>query len=191
MLTGTVTFYNNTALNSIIALNGNSELAVDGKLQFIKNTISFIIDFHHNSNEYIMINETSVVEISLNYLCALFIITSSLSNDPYPYCFFQYFNTDNLDNNYKQGNFLIEFYYNNYNTNTCMVIDKIVQTIPTTNCQWLPRSSFNASLPLDVNKEYIQYTDSTGTYNRLPHVNEPNTLCVCTNISHYDCSITI
>ena len=65
-----------------------------------------------------------------------------------------------------------------------------LQNIPTTKCQWLPQSSFNTTLPLDVNNEYIQYTDSAGTYHALPHVNEPNTLCVCTNISHYDCSIT-
>ena len=32
--------------------------------------------------------------------------------------------------------------------------------------------------------------DSTGTYNRIPHVYEPNTLCICINVEEDDCGIT-
>ena len=189
LLTGTVIFHNNTVLNSVILLTDKSDLVVDGKLQFSNNSALSIIDFHHNTHEYIMIKETSIVDIITNYLDAYITTSSVYKDNPYPYCFFQYISSKNLDNNIQHGKFLIKFYYNYYN-HTLRMPNHILQNMPTTNCQWLPQSSFNTTLPLDVNNEYIQYTDSTGTYNTLPHVNEPNTLCVCTNISHYDCSIT-
>jgi len=180
LFTGTVIFYNNTVLNSIIVLTNKSNLVIDGKLQFTDNSAFFIIHFQHNSYEYIMINETSVVNINRNYLCTLFTTTSLVRTNPYPYCFFQYFSTSNLDNNVEHGKFSIKFNYNHYDRSFCM--SNSPRNMPITNCQWLlPHSSFNTTLPLDVNNDYIQYTDSTGTHNRLPHVNEPNTLCVCTN----------
>ena len=186
LLIGEVIFSNNTVLNSIIVLTGKSEVVIDGQLQFSNNTALSIIDFQHNSHEYVMINETSIVNITENNLCAPFTTTSSVRKNRYPCCLFQYTSFRNLDN--KHGKFLIRFHYNYYNKSACML--RSIQNMPTTNCQWLPQSAFNTALPLDVNNEYIRYTDSTGTYHRLPHVNVPNTLCICTNISHCDCSIT-
>jgi len=186
LLIGGVIFSNNTVLNSIIVLMDNSDLVINGKLQFSNNTALSVIDFQHNSHEYIMINETSVVDINQNKLCTPFTTTSSVRKHLYPYCLFQYTSFRSLEK--KHGDFLIRFHYNFYNKSMCML--RSMQNMPTTNCQWLPQSLFNTTLPLDVNNEYIKYTDSTGTYNRLPHVNVPNTLCVCTNISHHDCSIT-
>ena len=183
LLTGTVIFYNNTVLNGIIVLKDKSDLIIDGELQFTNNTALSIIDFQHNSHEYIMIDESSVVGINHNYLCTLFTYNSFNKANFYPYCFFQYISYTNLDGNIELGNFSIQFHCNYYNNSMCML--RRLRNIPTTNCQWLPHSAFNTTLPLDVNKEYIRNTDS-----RLPHVNEPNTLCVCTNMSHYDCSIT-
>jgi len=186
LLIGEVIFYNNTVLNSIIVLTGKSEIVIDGQLQFSNNTALSIIDFQHNSHEYIVINETSIVDVTENNFCTPFTTTSSVRKNHYPYCLFQYTSFRSLDN--KHGNFLIRFHYNYYNKSVCML--RSIQNMPTTNCQWLPQSAFNTTLPLDVNNEYIQYTDSTGTYHRLPHVNVSNTLCICTNTSHYDCSIT-
>jgi len=172
-------------------LEVKSDFVIDGRLKFTNNTAFFIIDFQHNSHKYIMINATSGVDINQNCLCTLFTTTTSVRANPYPYCFFQYISPKNLDSNIEYGKYSIGSFYNHYNKRLCMLRNlQNTQRVPTTNCQWLPQSSYSTSLPLDVNNKYIQYTDSTGTYNRLPHVNEPNTLCVCTNISHYDCSIT-
>ena len=135
LLTGTVIFYNINVWYSIIVLTDNSDLVIDGKLYFINNIALSIIDFQHNSHEYIMISETSVVDINKNYLCTPFAITSSVRTNPYPYCFFQYISSKNLDDNVERGNISIKFYYNHYNDSLCMA--NILQNIPTTNCQWL------------------------------------------------------
>ena len=188
-LTDIVIFYNNNVSNSIILFTDKSYIAVDGKVYFTNNSAFAIANFQHNNHEYIMLNETGVLNIKQNYLCTHFYTAGSDSTNPYPYCFFQYISSKNLDNKLKCGNFSIAFYNNHYDDYNIKCIYN-QQNIPTTNCQLLPQSSFNTTLPLDVNDEYIQYTDSTGTYNRIPHVYEPNTLCVCTNGDEYDCTIT-
>jgi len=189
MLTGTVIFYNINVSNSIVLLTHKSYIVVDGIVCFINNSAFAIVNFQHNNHEYIMLNETSVLNINQNYLCTHFYTAGSDGTNPYPYCFFQYFSSKNLDSKLKCGNFSIALYNNHYDDCNIKCIYN-QQNVPTTNCQWLPQSSFNTTLPLDVNDEYIQYTDSTGTYNRIPHVYEPNTLCICTNVEEDDCSIT-
>ena len=125
----------------------------------------------------------------------------------YPQCFFQYFSTKNLDNYINTGNFTILIKYNNFKNlsyyhdvyyTMASLIDKdsakILErlgspdrlfpfSMTTTHCYWLPQSAFNTTIPLDVNKQYIKYTNNS----KLLHLNKEKTLCYCQDGKHYNC----
>ena len=125
----------------------------------------------------------------------------------YPQCFFQYFSTINLDDYINAGNFTILIKYNRFKNlslihnlySLASLVDKdfakmleILAMSPdvlfpfsmaTTHCYWLPQSAFNTAIPLDVNKQYIKYTNNS----KLLHMNDEKTLCYCQDRKHYDC----
>ena len=118
----------------------------------------------------------------------------------HPQCFFQYFSTKILDNYINAGNFTISFRYNRFKNlsiihNVCNTFVSLTPGIrvfdqwpdrllifPTTT-HWLPQSAFNTAIPLDVNKQYINYTNNS----KLLHLNKEKTLCYCEDGKHYDC----
>ena len=56
-------------------------------------------------------------------------------------------------------------------------------TTETTHCFWLPQSAFDTTIPLNVNRQYIAYTNNS----ELLHLNREKTLCYCSDEKHYDC----
>ena len=58
-------------------------------------------------------------------------------------------------------------------------------SITTTHCYWLPQSAFNTTIPLDVNKQYIKFTNNS----KLLHLimKEEKMLCYCQDGKQYDC----
>ena len=55
---------------------------------------------------------------------------------------------------------------------------------PLTHCYWLPHSTFNTAIPLDVNNKYVKFMNNS---KELPQLRRQKLLCYCTNDTHYDC----
>ena len=129
----------------------------------------------------------------------------------HPQCFFQYFSRINLDDYINAGNFTILINHNRFKNlskihslhhafiSVINLIDGIGAfkrisnkvspgrlfpfSTTTTHCYWLPQSAFNTTIPLDVNKQYIKYTNNS----KLLHLTKEKTLCYCEDGKHYDC----
>ena len=128
----------------------------------------------------------------------------------YPHCFFQYFSTKDLDNCIYTGNFSVIIKKNNFInylfSSLLGLIDlmseqlrdeswliKIVEHVQDkitkqmyaklTHCYWLPQSAFNTTIPLDVNRQYMQYKNNS----QLLQMSAEKTLCYCSDNKHYDC----
>ena len=173
-LVGNIAFHNNTNFDSIISLYSNSSPTFKGRVKFSNNVVNYIIEFI-GTDEYLKVLGNTEISFFENSICATF----KISIEPFPLCIFQYYSPhDNQDANYS-----ITFYSNIYNDKQCY------RNIPLTDCRWLSNSSFVNILPLDINKKFIQYTDSSGTYNMVPQSAEQRTLCVCKDGNHPDCSI--
>ena len=210
-LNGPVKFHKNRVhFASIIAMI-NSNITVCGHIEFSRNNAVSIIRIDDGDKYSIVIlkNNATIVIIS-NEISMYFIdlpnMQSSLSlikpKVYYPQCFFQYFSTKDLDNFIDTGKFSIIVENNNFRTNpisyivdiwTADVSDKrytynlvkiLKQLFVTiTHCYWLPQSSFTTTIPLDVNKQYIQYNNNS----QLLQMSPKKTLCYCSNKKHYDC----
>ena len=186
-LIGPVIFSNNNGYNnSIVSLRGNSTLTTVGLVNFSNNNVSALINFSRNDNQYISVNESSVIKFSQNQVCTLFQI-ETFKPIPYPHCFFQYRSTSTarLDKNIKQGNFSIRFDNNKYNRTESNCSDEI----PITKCHWIPyvQSTFKDIIPLDVNKQYIQYNNNSDIASLSI---KQSTLCICIDEIHHDCHIS-
>ena len=183
---GPVIFSNNNGYNNaIISLRGNSTLTTIGLVKFSNNNVHELINFRNNGNQYININESSMIKFSRNQVCTLFHI-AAFKPIPYPSCFFQYYSTStSLDENIKQRNFSIIFDSNKYNRTE----SNCSEEIPITKCHWLPhvQSTFKDIIPLDVNKQYIQYNNDSDIHFLST---KQSTLCICRNEMHHDCHIS-
>ena len=87
-----------------------------------------------------------------------------------PTCYFQYFSKRQLDNDH--GNYSIIFEKNNekYTQNAYNIL-------PIVHCNWLPQSAYNTAVPLNVNKQYIQFINASGNkFNLLPQSARHKTL---------------
>ena len=181
--TETVTFSNINHRNSIFALAKFSTITIGGLLNLSNNYVNQLIDFNYNIHLFMNIKESGAIEINRNQLqvCAIF-NTASFKLIPYPFCFFQYISSEKLNQRIKHGNFSIVIYNNKYEP-ACD------NNIPITNCQWLPHSSFKGDLPLDVNKQYIQYYNNNNNNNsdlEALNINQ-STLCICNDEMNYNC----
>ena len=187
LLMGPVIFSNNNGYNNaIISLRGNSTLTTTGLVKFTNNNVHSLINFSKNGNQYISVNESSVIMLSRNQVCRLFNIVA-FKPIPYPPCFFQYYITStNLDENIKQGNFSIIFDNNKCNSTES---DCTSDEIPITKCHWLPhvQSTFKDIIPLDVNKQYIQYNNNSNI--QFLSIKQ-STLCICNDKMHHDCHVS-
>ena len=189
-LEGLVVFRNITTPHSIISLNGNSRVIISGSAEFSHNNVHELINFYENDIKYITMRENSVINIANNEVWKLFAIKPIMERYPYPYCLFQYSSNSTIiidsKMTVKNRNFLIRFYNNHCKQehhSSCF------DYIPITSCQWLPQSSLNYTMPLEVNSHYMQFLNNSGTY-KLSQIIEQSSLCVCTNELHYDCHIT-
>ena len=177
--TGKVTFTNINHRNSIISLVHFSTITINGLLKLSNNYVNQLIDFNYNIHQFMNIKESGTIEISHNQICTLF-NTASFKSIPYRFCFFQYISSEKLNERIEHRNFSIVIHYNNYER-ACD------NNIPITNCQWLPHSSFKDDLPLDVNKQYIQYYNNNDNSNLEALNIKQSTLCICSDEMNYDC----
>ena len=185
-LGGSIDFTNIICNVSIISLTDYSKITIDGLLNISNNHAYCLIHFGDSTDQYMIIKENTYINISHNQVCTLFNIKPFRAYDnkpfPYPYCFFQYFNNLSLNDRIKQGNFSIIFHYNYENSE-----QGCHSNIPITKCHWLPGSAFREILPLDPNKQYIQYNNNSSIYSLSV---KQSTLCICSDQIHFECHIT-
>ena len=178
---GMVTFADIYCGDSIISLKGLSKITCKGSLKFTNNNVHNIINFEDNVNyEFMMVEQSAVIEISQNQVCTIFKTETSI-RIPFPLCFFQYIRNERI--NESTGHII--FHYNKYHG----AKTNCVFNIPLTNCLWLPQSPFMGMFPLDVNKQYIQYYDNNNYSIETLSINQ-NTLCICSDDINYDCHIS-
>ena len=179
-----VVFNNITTPNGIISLNENSTIIISGSVEFSYNVGQDLINFNDNM-KYMIIKENSVITANHNDVWSLFAIKHT-ARYQYPFCIFQYF-SNNMHMSpvtVNKRNFLIKFY-----NNQCKQALKLSchDYMPLTHCLWLPQSLFNNMIPLQVNSNYMQFINNSGTY-KLSQIIKQTSLCVCINELH-DCHI--
>ena len=127
----------------------------------------------------------------------------------HPQCFIQYFSAKSLDRNVPFGKFLITIKNNTF-TNLSIrqnslnfmakffakedlgfeyekrFMDFMLIEIPIkiTHCYWLPHSAFNITIPLDVNRQYIQYKNNSKS---LQFGSIEKTICYCNDEKIINC----
>jgi len=178
---GQVIFYNNNVSGGSII--SNSEVIEKlrfvvvfqrGKIFFSCNIAKSIIEFTDPSDEFIIINQTTYLTFSENYVCSIFGIMI-LS---YPMCIFQYYSGGNIG-----GDYSVIFNKNYYYSNQCY------RNIPLVDCRWLPDLLFANRTPIEVNRQFVKYINNSGTYDMAPQSTDQRTLCFCNDREHPDCSI--
>ena len=182
--TGTVTFTNINQIGIIISLEGFSTITITGLVKFTNNSVYYLINFKNYG--FMILKEFAAIEISLNEVCAFF-KTEALKPIPYPFCFFQYTSNDRLDQqSTKHRNFSVTFYYNIETR-----YQHCTSNIPIANCKWMVNLelTFNDIVPLDVNKQFIQYYDNNNSSIESLSINQ-STLCICSDNMNYDCHIS-
>ena len=186
LLEDLVVFGNITTPHSIISLKGNSRVIISGLVEFSNNHVNDLINFYNNSRKYIIVKENSIINVTNNVARSLFATSPTITRYPYSLCLFQYLNSN--------GNSTIKMIKTDsviiFCNNQCKkdLRSGCYNYIPITHCLWLPESLFNNTTPLDVNSNYMQFINKSGTY-KLSQIIEQSSLCMCTNESHYDCHI--
>ena len=184
LLEDSVMFFNISTPNSIIFLKGNSIITISGTVQFSHNQVHDLINFY-DCIKYIIIEENSIININHNKVWFLFATKPTATKYPYPFCLFQYFSKSTSEVTMENRSFLIRFYNNHCKK---VLISGCYDYMPITNCHWLPQSTFNNAIPLEVNNHYIRFINDSGIY-KLSQVIEHRLLCVCSNELQYDCHI--
>ena len=213
LLIGPVVFHkNNNNFASVIVLS-NSIITVHGYIEFSQNYAQTIIMFPCNSTSYcsmIRVLDNTTVAIINNTIFAYFInpLLSDEGTYIYPQCLFQYVSTRNLklDNCLDAGNFSIVIKYNTFENLSSseiilhifesyfpvvdmfqkakqFILQYFISVTTITHCFWLPQSAFNTTIPLNVNRQYITYTNNS----KLLHLSREKTLCYCSDERHYNC----
>ena len=154
-------------------------IIINGLVKFSNNNVHDLINFENNFYQFIIVKESSAIEISQNKVCTFF-KTETLETIPYPFCFFQYINNERLDESTNHKNFSVTFQFNEITTHQ---IPYCVTNIPIANCKWISQLTFNGIVPLDVNKRYIKYYDNNSDIESLG-INQ-STLCICTDEMKY------
>ena len=182
LLEGVIVFNTITNHDSIIELNYNSTITIHGVVKFSNNFGYQLIKFKDNNETYIKVKEPSTISMHYNQLCNFFTI-SPCERVFYQFCNFQYY----TNGAFKSKNFLIEYYNNQYNTNVsrCPIYSSC--PIPIANCHWLPESAFYHMIPLDINNQFIRYINNSDAIK--VNNDDDNTLYVCNEQMHHDCSI--
>ena len=182
LLKGLVTFHAIINHDRIIELKNNSTITIYGKIKFSNNTGYQFIVFKDCSKQYIILKDPSTVSIYHNYVCN-FATISPCKEILYSFCIFQYYSNRTLE----RANYLIEYYNNQYNSNISECHSECNGChIPNANCHWLPKSAFYHTIPLDVNNQFITYSNNSNVFEGS---NDCNKLCACSKQMDRDCSI--
>ena len=200
LLNGPIIFYKNiNNFASVIALC-DSIITLHGYIEFSENYAFGIILFICHDILYCKVLDSTTITIANNgmftyFIDSMYFLSSRPTKYTHPLCLFQYFSTINLDNCINAGNFSIIIKNNRfedlskYHIGLSLIsldeylakivdkisLDKLFTFTAITHCYWLPQSAFNTAIPLDVNKQYIKYTNNS----KLLHLNEEKTLCYC------------
>ena len=182
-LAGTVSFDNIHCVYSIISLRKGA-IAIIGFAKFSNIYAMTLLSFHYvsvNFPQYLKIEKSASIEISINKLCTFFRsdATDRFQSNLYPYCFFQFIRKERfIKDSSKHISIMI---HNN------MYIPGCDKGVFIANCQWLSQSAFEGVFPLDVNKQYIQYYNNNNNSD-LEDLNiNQSTLCICSDEMNYNC----
>ena len=177
-LIGKVLFHNNSYTTNIIELLKSSSISFVNYIQFSKNKVNSIIVYGEDTNFYSILREA----VALNFTQNRFKLFASIEHEAnVRNCYFQYFSNRQLDKQISKGNFTV-LLDNNYEVFPQFAYNNLYIT----HCIWLSQSAFKTAIPIDVNKQYIQYTNNSGKFPLLP--SHQKTLCYCTTKTLFDCS---
>ena len=198
-----------TMFNSNITVYGHIEFSRNHAVSIIGYGCTIYYDNNYCQRTSINFKDNSTIAIISNDIYMYFMSKCLHVNAPkchYPQCFFQYFSTKNLNNSIHTGNYSIIIENNSFKNNILSFITDVIITeahesyvmnffknnlnkifkklfATITHCYWLPQSSFTTTIPLDVNRQYIQYKNNS----QLLLMSANKTLCYCSDKKHYDC----
>ena len=178
-LIGPVIFHNNLCNNSTsVIYNHAGKLSFTNYIEFSANKGYTIIMHFSKKYYFLMLSESTLLNVSHNKI-RYFANTVQISAVT-PQCYFQYFSNRQLDNDHGNYSIIFEKNHEKYTQNA-------YNNLPIAHCNWLPQSAYNTAMPLIVNKYYIQFINSSGTFNMLPQSAHRKTLCYCNTNSYYNC----
>ena len=178
-LIGPIIFYNNTNAKSILNLR-RTNVTRFNSIEFTLIKSKCIIMYYDYGQNYLLLKENSNITFSYSNFNKFANINHNwLIKNQYPLCFFQYIKDNQFDVTY---NYSITF-----EINTVTSEQHAYNELPLTHCSWLPQSAFNTSIPLEVNKKFIEYTNSSGTFDLIPQRVRKKTMCYCNTSTSYDC----
>ncbi|XP_065891077.1 uncharacterized protein [Dysidea avara] len=197
VLVGPVIFHKtNVGSNHVghpVELN-NAIIVAYNYVEFSNNNGMSLV-FHYCAKEtecfIFVVMENAFINITANTIYTYF--AAMLGTNPakklhYPACYFQYF-YKNIPN--KKSIVFNNNVYKVINVLEQIIYDGIVKhffdidyQLHTTHCFWLPKSTFNATIPIDTNEKYVQYMNNSEL---LPHLNQSKTLCYYINEREYNC----
>ena len=176
-LIGKVLFHNNSYYTNMIKLLKSSSISFVDYIQFSKNIVNSLFAYADNTNCYLLLRESVVLNFTQNKFNLFISIEHEVD---VPNCYFQYFSSRQLDKQIDQGNYSV-LLDNNYEVFPQLAYNNLYIT----HCSWLSQSTFKTAIPIDVNKQYIQYTNNSGKFPFLP--SHQNMLCYCTTKNSFDC----
>ena len=177
-LQGLVVFHNNTCNGSVIHLY-ESKVYIANYTLFLSNKAKAVITYRSRKYYYLILTDNAILNVSNNSFIDFTYTITLLPK--VPKCYFQYFNTRQLD--YHHGNYSIIF-----NKNNEKYAHIAYNNLYIVHCSWLPRSAYKTALPPMVNKQYIQFINASGKFNMLPQSARKKILCYCSgNENYHDC----
>ena len=178
-LIGPIVFRNVISDDSIIELH-RSNITLSNYIEFSSNNVKSII--LHQSTEYFMMFASDNVTINVSHNSFTYFAMHKIPGRleyKYAYCYFQYFSSS--ENVAVRENYSIIF-----KRNVEKLMNSTYNNLPITHCKWIPNSTFNSEIPLEVNKRYIKYISEVSVSNLLPQMNQKKNLCYCDTKMHYD-----
>ena len=178
-LIGPVVFYNITKTKSVVLLMQSNVTCIN-YIEFALVQTSFIWeDMYYSYQTPLFLDENSIINVSH---CMFEKFAQSPLKKLYPPCYFQYLSGKQQNDTYNNRIYAIIFENNKVTSE-----QQSYNNLPITHCSWLPQSAFNTTIPLEVNKKYIKYINSSGTFDLLPQKVQKNRMCYCTTNISYDC----
>ena len=204
LFSGPVKFDNNKIHFRSVVKSSESNITLHGFIEFFKNFACSLI--RYEDRVMIKVEDNTTIVINSNEIFMYF-IEFSLFKLSYQQCFFQYFSAKNLDDCIHTGNFSIiikdnifrslDFFtkFNNFLKNLSnefnilqllyfpQLFNMQQMGIKITHCYWLPQSAFSTTIPIDVNRQYIQYKNNSKSL----QIRSTKNICYCSDENNFDC----
>ena len=127
-------------------------------IEFSTNHVTGIIEYDENYKLYLILTENAMLNVSYNVIDKFAYSYVPLPISSAPTCYFQYFSQRNLDSDF--GNYSIMF-----EKNTEKYTQSAYDNLHIVHCNWLPQSAYSTAMTLMVNEQYIQFINTSGTFN--------------------------